>query len=334
VRGARTAGSARSVAFALGGLAAGSLTVVRPTALLFALAALAWMLRTQRRDAGVFTLALLAGAAPGVIWNLINFHSLAGGYAGDAAGYRISPDVLAAWLALAISPSKGLVWYLPFVVLAPLGAVLAARSARTGDALLAWLGAAGALLAASYGFYAQWWGGASFGPRFLTDLDAVVVLLLVPLANPLLTQLRARHPAALAATALFAVVTAYAIGVQVAGANGESPSEWSAIPRSLDTHPARMWATTDTQIGRNHAARRAPRPAARYSGDATRHRAGTALRLHHRRVDRPGPRRGAATRCERRTGRHRDALRRRHHPRGQLRHGVWHDRRAVCPRHV
>ncbi len=251
VRAARTRDRAQSVALALAGFAAGLLPVVRPTALLFSLAAMCWLVATRRRMSWPFALGFAAGIAPGVAWNLVNFQSLVGGYAGDAATYRFSAEALGAWLALAVSPSKGLVWYLPFVLAAPFGAIRAARSTRPGDALLAWLGGAALVLALSYGFYSQWWGGSSFGPRFLTDCDAVVVLLLVPLARALAPALRARRPPAIATAAAFGLVALYAIGVQVAGANGEAQSEWSAIPASVDTHPARIWAWSDTQIGRD-----------------------------------------------------------------------------------
>jgi hypothetical protein len=251
VRAARRGDRAPPIVFALAGLAAGLLPVVRPTALLFSLAAFVWLLRTQRRGGAVFAAAFLIGAAPGAWWNLVNFHTLIGGYTGDAEQYALSAGAARAWLALAVSPSKGLIWYLPFVVLAPVGAVIAVRSARAGEALLAWLGGAGLALAATYGFYAQWWGGASFGPRFLTDLDAIVVLLLVPIAIAAGPALRARRPAAIGGAIVFGLVAVYAIGVQAAGANGESNAEWSAIPSSVDTHLDRMWDPADTQIARD-----------------------------------------------------------------------------------
>ena len=251
VRAERADGRNRTMLFVLGGIAAGFLTVVRPTAFLFTLAALVWVLTTQRRDRAAFAVALAAGAAPGIAWNVVNFHSVAGGYAGDAATYRASADVWGALAALAISPSKGLFVYLPVALAAPFGAVIAARSGDRAGRLLTLLGIAGLLLAVSYGFYTQWWGGSSFGPRFLTDLDAIVVLLLAPVVTSLLAPRHERRTARRIVLAAIAVAAVWGVGVQIAGANGESDGKWSATPSDVDTHLARIWNSSDMQIARD-----------------------------------------------------------------------------------
>ncbi len=244
----------RTMLFVVGGIAAGFLTVVRPTALFFTLAALGWVLATQRRDRAAFAVALGAGAAPGIAWNVVNFHSVVGGYAGDAATYRASADVWGALAALAISPSKGFFVYLPLALAAPFGAVIAARSGDHRGTLLALLGIAGLLLAVSYAFYTQWWGGSSFGPRFLTDLDAVVVLLLAPVVTSLLARRRERRTARRIALAGIAVAAVWGVGVQFAGANGEADGKWSGTPSDVDTHLGRIWDFSDTQIARDAGA--------------------------------------------------------------------------------
>ncbi len=67
------------------GACMGLLPVVRPTALVFSIAgaifAAMWF---ERRALGAVAAGALLGLAPGIAWNLSFFHSLAGGYAGNA----------------------------------------------------------------------------------------------------------------------------------------------------------------------------------------------------------------------------------------------------------
>lgn len=84
-------------------------------------------------------------------------------------------------LQLLISPTRGLVTFVPWSVLAVAGWVIGARA---GERIHAAMGAGfvGALLLTSA--WSFWWGGWTYGPRLLADLTPLLALGLAPLAVP------------------------------------------------------------------------------------------------------------------------------------------------------
>jgi hypothetical protein len=114
------------------------------------------------------------------LWFLLEwarFGRLGGGYAGETFVYPFFTGLL----RLTILPNKGLLWYAPFVALAPPGFLaLCRRDARLAVALAA---SALALLVASSAWWA-WDGQAGWGPRLvLPALPCLVVLAGVALAR-------------------------------------------------------------------------------------------------------------------------------------------------------
>ncbi len=230
------------------GAAAGFLPVVRPTAAAFALAGLAYVLVARRRDTWAFGVGAAAGVSPGLVWNWVAFHSVVGGYATIADSYAFAPGPAARALAgLLVSPSKGLLIYTPFVAVSLVGAVRAARSGTRDGLLLTALAWAGLATVLNYAFFSRWIGGTCYGPRYLTDISSVVALLLI---GALPVRRGARYPNRYAVGAL-ALLVAYGVAVQAAGANGEPKSNWSGIPLDDGLHPERVWRLADSQIQRD-----------------------------------------------------------------------------------
>ena len=123
------------------------------------------------------TLVTVAGAAIGVLPLLI-FNWLAFGSPLEM-GYGTKPfdtPPLDGLSGLLFSPSRGLFVYEPWALLA-LGGLAMARfgggriAERLGTLLLVWI-----LVLGLYSTYAEWWGGRVFGPRFLDDLAAVLIV--------------------------------------------------------------------------------------------------------------------------------------------------------------
>src|SRR5262249_47664138 len=75
-------------------------------------------------------------------------------------------------LGLLVSPNRGLLIFSPIVLLVAAGI---ARSLGSADLRMGWLLSGGAILFVVYASYSVWWGGFTFGPRYLLDL-------LVPIA--------------------------------------------------------------------------------------------------------------------------------------------------------
>ncbi len=118
----------------------------------------------RRRDkVGVPRFVFLSFAAILVLWSVLEFARfgrLFGGYSGETFSYPFFTGLL----RLTVYPNKGLFWYAPFVLLAPLGFLaLARRSPRFAFATFA--SGLSLLFAAS-----SWWawdGQAGWGPRLL-----------------------------------------------------------------------------------------------------------------------------------------------------------------------
>jgi hypothetical protein len=82
-----------------------------------------------------------------------------------------------------VSAPTGLIWFAPFVVLAPMGVWIGWRENR--DRLLLAGGQVAAILL-MYSVYGEWWAGLSWGPRFLVALMPTLALLAAPTLDWLL----------------------------------------------------------------------------------------------------------------------------------------------------
>src|SRR6202000_3120944 len=103
-----------------------------------------------------------------------------------------------------ISPNRGLLIYTPIVLFSIVGAIRAARIQTRDAARLVWLAGASVVLLLGYAFYPLWFGGWTYGPRFLTDTMPVACLLLVYAI-----------PASRVLAVPFALLLAASIGVQI-----------------------------------------------------------------------------------------------------------------------
>lgn len=229
------------------GLVAGFLPVIRPTALIFSTALLAYVVMTHRRASATFLLAFALACAPGIAWNAYFFHAPAGGYTSVAGRYVFDPRAnLTAIAALLLSPSRGLFVFTPLVLMAFAGIAAAVRVRDATARLLLWLAGAGLALALSYAFFSSWWGGFTYGPRYLSDLTGIACLLA-------LYGVRAYAVRRSALTyGVAGALAAWSLVVQIVGAySGAAGADWNAVPVSIDERPQRLWQPHDNQIERN-----------------------------------------------------------------------------------
>lgn len=139
---------------------------------------------------------------------------------------------------LLVSPSRGLFIYSPVVLIALAGMVTGAPAFR--DRGIAWLSAAAIVEFCVYAAYSVWWGGHTFGPRYLLD---VLVLLTPSAAIALETIVRSRPRRAACALAL-----GWSLIVSGTGAFFSDP--WNTSPDDVDRHHERLWDWRDPQIVR------------------------------------------------------------------------------------
>ena len=152
----------------------------------------------------------------------------------------LNPRPWAGLAGLLFSPNRGLIVFSPVVLIAFAGMAAAWRARRTTPALAC--SVAAVVQIAAYSFYSVWWGGHTFGPRYLLD----VLPLLVP-AGALGAAAAGRRPFT-AAAALAAV--AVSIVISATGAFCYPAERWNTDPMSVDTHHERLWDWRDLQIVR------------------------------------------------------------------------------------
>ncbi len=233
---------------AVAGFFGGLLTTIRPTAIFYSLAGLAFALDRTGVRCWSFMLGAAVGAAPGIAWNLLVFGSLAGGYSEVLGVYCFCATQIETGLAgLLVSPSRGLLLYMPWVIVTVPGAIRAFRVGMPDARLLRYLTIASALTFVNYVLVRNWNGGSTFGPRYLTDLIPTAGLLLA-YALPALIKGNRRAGLALAMTL---PLIGFGVLVQMAGANGDPKSNWSAVPFDISDRPERIWQVTDSQIVRD-----------------------------------------------------------------------------------
>jgi hypothetical protein len=145
-----------------------------------------------------------------------------------------------AWLGLLISPSRGLLVFSP-IVLVTLAALPAVVRERARSPLF-WCAAAFAAQFLLFASYSVWWGGHTYGPRYLVD----VLPLTIPLAAEALSGWRARTlRSTLAAAALV-----WSIVVAGTGAFCYPYDAWNQTPVDVDRDHRRLWSIRDNQVRR------------------------------------------------------------------------------------
>jgi len=162
------------------------------------------------------------------------------GYSGVASGFRGGwSGFFEGAAGLLISPNRGLFFFVPWTILSIWGAVRLWRESTFGWER--WLLAGSFLIYLMYAKLERWYGGYTFGPRYLVDILPVLVFCLVPVWRAATTAPR---------RAAIAVLVAIALGIQVLGAFYYPGGEWNETPVTVDVMPERVWNWHDLQIVR------------------------------------------------------------------------------------
>ena len=143
------------------------------------------------------------------------------------------------YVGLLISPSRGLLVFSPIVLVAFAGVGAAFRRGLRNPEL--WCVLAAAAQFVLYGSYSVWWGGHTFGPRYMLD----VLPVLVPPAALALSRVHSPTWGSIAELAL-----AWSIVVAATGAFCYPNDAWNTNPTDVDRDHARLWSVSDNQIER------------------------------------------------------------------------------------
>lgn len=153
-----------------------------------------------------------------------------------SGSFSFNPQGLA---GLLISPSRGLFIFSPVVLVAVAG--LRGVFREGWRAPHAWSVLAALAQFVLYGSYAVWWGGHTYGPRYMLD----ILPLLVPAAIMAMTTLRGRLAGSVASLAL-----AWSVATAALGAFCYPHERWNSDPADVDRYHERLWEWSDTQIAR------------------------------------------------------------------------------------
>lgn len=205
-------------------------------------------------------LTMRAGARSTLAWGIVSaaglviawtnlhwFGTLLGGLARiedvSLTLHATQSSLIAPWMGAAgllVSPSRGLLVFSPFVLASAAGAAAAWRYDRAVG--LRWLIAAAAVQFSGYCAYSIWWGGHTFGPRYMLDL-------LAPL-SPLIALGIARLLRSVPGTTVTIAALAWSVTIAAAGAFIYPNDAWNTNPDEVDTHHERLWDVRDSQITR------------------------------------------------------------------------------------
>jgi hypothetical protein len=141
------------------------------------------------------------------------------------------------YVGLLLSPSRGILIFSPVVLIAFAGIGTAVRRGLRHSEF--WCLLAAAIQFALYGSYSVWWGGHTFGPRYMID----VLPLLVPVAALALNAGHLQRWRGVAALTL-----AWSISVAATGAFCYPNDAWNTSPTDVDRDHARLWSISDNQI--------------------------------------------------------------------------------------
>jgi hypothetical protein len=121
--------------------------------------------------------------------------------------------------------------------------VVRRASALSGNVLFLALSTGIVLITAVDVSYPLWYGGHCFGPRYFTEVQGPILILL---GAALEVGGRRLGVAAICLT----LIVPYSIFIQSMGAFNTTTIVWNAVPISVDQQPSRLWDWNDNPIFR------------------------------------------------------------------------------------
>jgi hypothetical protein len=220
------------------GLLLGLAVVCRPPNIVL-VAPLALFVLLRRRGAGPLFAAL--AAIPFVLHVMYAAAYLGSPFATgywnafpEVANFRGNP--LVGLAGLLVSPSRGLFVFSPIFLFAALGAVISLRDRRRWP-IAPFLAAGTVLLVLLYSRWTTWWGGHTFGYRYLIEtLPGLMVFLAIAWEE------RITHSRALGTT--FALCLAWSLCVHALGAYFQP----SGFNQKIDENPSVLWSLRTSEI--------------------------------------------------------------------------------------
>jgi len=201
------------------------------------------------RRIAYYLCAMFISGGPFLLYNLHYFGNLFGGmnYVLGLLGGR--SGLIMPFMALLISPNRGLFVYTPIMLFSVLGyfRILQMTNSKIKNFLFI-MGVSILALTAVYASFGIWWAGWSYGPRYLTGmLPALAIFLGLYIKD---INFDIKNGKNLAVICIFSILLIWSVFAQIVGAFYYPNGNWDGTP-SVDHHPERCWYWNDTQIMRS-----------------------------------------------------------------------------------
>jgi len=229
---------------ALVGFLLGFATFCRPTIGVVVITVGVWYLLRSRREVFAY---ILGGLPIAILLGLYNYHHLGSplhfgetlvvNHAIDKTGAAVmfpTPVWYGAAVAL-ISPSRGLLFFSPFLAFSLWGAINVWRQESFSAMRPLTIGVLGIWL--SHFTYFDYWGGWTFGNRVLVDTTGLLCLFLTPIWDRLTRSVLLKT--------VFTTTVAFSIAIQFLGAFAYDLSGWNARVEYEITTPNGVHRTFD-----------------------------------------------------------------------------------------
>ena len=144
-----------------------------------------------------------------------------------------------------VSPSRGLLVFVPAAFLCSYGVLLKHR-AGTLDRLDMAVAATVVAYWVTVSLFPHWYAGYAYGPRFLADVAPLMCWFLPPVFVWVVTPDGKRH--VLRIVIVVGLISA-SVAIQARGSLSQSTAAWgTGTPRDIDLSPARVWDWGDPQF--------------------------------------------------------------------------------------
>jgi hypothetical protein len=220
------------------GFCCGFAIAIRPTNVLFAAALGGWVLIRRPSFWFYYLFPVTVFCVALASYNAAIFGNVRGGYTAPFQG-----NFLEGFSGILFSPGRGFFLYFPLAFFGLAGYYRAVRR-RDSDigfySVLIFSFAAQILLLSKW---PTWWGGHCFGPRYLTEVQPMILLASIP-------WFREARIGSLPGIA-FAIFFVWSLFIQGVGAFVYPSGGWDMTPVNIDDRPSRAWDWIDNPVSRD-----------------------------------------------------------------------------------
>lgn len=235
--------------FLLMGLLSGLLIFCRPVDSILLLPIIYYVLVHNKLEKFYYLCALILVSLPFAVYNLYFFNNLFGGYSSVVSMFSFNFEAINSFLGLIISPNRGLLIFSPVCLLAIVG-ISGIKKIKPKNMQYFLILMAFSVISQiiAYSFFKVWWGGWSYGPRFLTGmLPFFMIFLGIYFDEFSKTTWTEKNYRKYFIILVITIIICWSVFVQIVGAFYYPQGSWDSTP-NIDDNTQRLWDWNDSQI--------------------------------------------------------------------------------------